>query len=254
MASSYYNGGVPQQAQPALLGASKPEQYHHSYEKVPSPYVGEFPADVEKDQLFKKRIRILKFVARTGTACLSVIVLAFMVQTVVKYESTKNTQVNGRTPWAKNTKTWPTLMLLGISAASTIINLCILIAYCFRSQKNANRISTMSSIFSGFVFAGHVVVWATTAGVYRYTFFHLGNHDIWGWTCSDTADKIQAEFQNIVDFNHFCNSNTNSWYISIAQAAFEIFTLVAYIFAFRRLQHRRKMKRASEAASSGYHM
>lgn len=29
--------------------------------------------------------------------------------------------------------------------------------------------------------------------------------DLWGWTCSDKADSIQAEFAALVNFSRFCD-------------------------------------------------
>jgi hypothetical protein len=130
-----------------------------------------------------------------------------MAMSLHKFASTKNTIVGGRNPWARNTKLWPTIMLFSVAAVTLILNLVIVIAY-FRSFKAANRASTISAIFGVFVFGGHVLVWISAAALYRYGKDTNGiSNDLWGWSCSRGAEKIQSQFQDVVNFDHLCSSS-----------------------------------------------
>jgi uncharacterized membrane protein len=135
-----------------------------------------------------------------------------MSMSIHKFASTKDTFIDGRTAWAKNTKLWPTIMLFSVAAVTVIFNIVILIAY-LRSVKAANRVSTVSSIFGVLVFGCHVVVWISAAALYRYGKDTNGVHnDLWGWSCSEGADKIQDTFRNVVNFSRLCDSSVGSLY------------------------------------------
>jgi hypothetical protein len=148
-------------------------------------------------------------VSRILTAILSTAVTIIMATTLHKYLSTKDTFINGRTAWARNTKLWPTVMLFAIAAVTLVLNLVIMIAYAC-SVKSANRASLVSGIFGILVFVGHIFVWISAAAIYRYSKDTNGkSNDLWGWACSKTADDIQKTFEFVVNFDHICNSNVS---------------------------------------------
>jgi hypothetical protein len=152
---------------------------------------------------------VLRIVSRTCTAIFSTAVTVMMAMSLEKFRTTRNIYIGGRTAWAKNTKIWPTVMLFSVALITLILNLIILIAY-LRSIKAANRVSTMSSIFGFLVFGGHVVVWIAAAVLYRYGKDTNGvSNDLWGWSCSEGADKIQETFQNVVNFDAVCNRSVS---------------------------------------------
>ena len=125
-----------------------------------------------------------------------------MAVTLHKYLSTRDIVIDGRTAWAHDTKTWPTLMLLVVAALSAAVNLAVLFAY-MRDVAAANKTETLSTIV---VWGGHITVWGTTAALYRYGKDTNGvSNDLWGWTCSQSAATIQAPFNNVVHFPTFCH-------------------------------------------------
>lgn len=109
-----------------------------------------------------------------------------------------------RTAWAADSKVWPTYMYFGVASTSLFLDAGILISYLW-SIKVANRMDNVGSAFSLVVFVGNLVVWAVAAGIYRYE--KDGGErpkDLWGWTCSSAAARIQDVFREDVEFEKFC--------------------------------------------------
>jgi hypothetical protein len=127
------------------------------------------------------------------------------------YLKTRNTQRDGRGPWAKETSLWPTIMLLAISAITAILGLMIIIAYLI-SVKRANRISSVQSVTGWVIEVAHIVIWIVVAILYRVG---KTGKDLWGWACSPLAKNIQPNFNNVVHFNKVCNRGVSGNSISL---------------------------------------
>lgn len=110
-----------------------------------------------------------------------------------------------RTAWAKDSKVWPTYMYFGVATVSLVLNLIIIFSYKF-GTKYANKAAVIATTFSWIVMAGNLIVWSVAASLYRTEKDKGGkSNDLWGWTCSPAAQKIQKEFAGEVDFDRFCN-------------------------------------------------
>jgi hypothetical protein len=119
-----------------------------------------------------------------------------------KYLTTKNSKAGGQSAWNHGTVIWPSIMVLAIATITFILNLSTLISYCCSGVKTANKISSATSII-GYVFMlAHLIAWAAVAGVFRAL---RNGQDIWGYTCSATADAIQEQVQSFVNFGSLCN-------------------------------------------------
>ncbi|KAI9771445.1 MAG: hypothetical protein M1840_002065 [Geoglossum simile] len=212
-ATSYSGSGcAPSPSKPPIIEeAYQLKSGQYGYDHVPSQYTDEHLDALQKyDLKLKRRIRVLRIVSRTSTAIFSIAVMVMMAMTLEKFMTTRDTYINGRTAWAKNTKLWPTIMLFSVALTTLVINLVILIAY-LRSVKAANRVSVLSTAFGLLVFGGHVVVWVATAVLYRYGKDTNGvSNDLWGWACSKGADKIQENFKTVVNFQAVCNRSVGS--------------------------------------------
>jgi hypothetical protein len=110
-----------------------------------------------------------------------------------------------RTAWAKDSKTWPTYMYFAVAFVSLLLNFIIIFSYKF-GVKYANKAAVVATTFNWIVMAGNLVVWCVAASLYRTEKDKNGkSNDLWGWTCSPAAMKIQKEFAGVVDFDKFCN-------------------------------------------------
>ena len=214
--------------------------------------------------MLKRKIRTLRLVTRTASLAFSLALTGTMAATLGKYLSTKDHIVNGRSAWAKNTKLWPTLMLFTVAFVSLLLDSVIMMAY-LRSVKAANKTAYFAAYFTGVVIFAHVALWVTTTALYRYGKDTNGvSNDLWGWTCSEAAQKIQAEFAPVVHFDSYCSlqvrdparasqptcattdhlfrGQTGSFGLSILQAIVLLLTLTVWMFAYRRAEHKRQMK------------
>ncbi|CAN9087560.1 unnamed protein product [Alternaria sp. RS040] len=170
-------------------------------------------AEIE-DRHLKTRIRKLRIVSRTLALFISIAVLVPTALTLYKFLSTRTIyrtvalpsgQSVSRTPWAHNTRAWPTYMYFGVAAVSVLLNFTTMFSYKFGIEK-ANVASVVTSTFSWINLIGNFVVWCVAAGLYRAEKDKNGkSNDLWGWTCSAGARAIQKEFVGDIDFGRYCN-------------------------------------------------
>ena len=116
------------------------------------------------------------------------------------YTTRNNTISGGLHPWPLSAVTWPSYMVLAIAAVTMLMNL-ITICFYFASVEAANRSYKVMGYIGYVVLAVHAIVWAVTMGLFKMAF---GANDLWGYTCGDEADKIQAQVQSYLNFNNLC--------------------------------------------------
>ncbi|GAB1736194.1 hypothetical protein NU219Hw_g6868t1 [Hortaea werneckii] len=161
-----------------------------------------------RDSRVKLWIRILKFLERILSLVLSVLTLIPLVMTLVKFFQTKDIYftVDGtqRTAWAKNSITWYTYLYTAVAAISCLFNTAIILAY-ISGVRRANAMVDVASKWEYLVQGSQVVVWAVSAGIYRYGREPVDGkfRDLWGWTCSQDALAMQAVVDD-VDFEKYC--------------------------------------------------
>ena len=169
----------------------------------------------ERDANMKYRIRLLKIVSRILAVILSAVTLTPLALTLAKYYQTKdNTYDTGngeRVPtFPADSTTVYTYVYFGISIASLLLNLLVLIAYCW-GVKKANTVATIATWWAVAIMISHVAIWAAAVAYYRY-----GKHkvdgkwkDLWGWTCGGTANELQKFITNI-NFSTYCKIQVSS--------------------------------------------
>ncbi|KAI9852121.1 MAG: hypothetical protein M1838_001745 [Thelocarpon superellum] len=243
-AGSYAHPGAPVPAKVGMMSSMLPTvPTAQGYRELPDldgdAHVGKGAVRDARDLKLKRLIRRLRVFARSFALVVSTALTISMAVTLHKYLSTRDIVIDGRTAWAHDTKTWPTLMLLVVAALSAAVNLAVLFAY-MRDVAAANKTETLSTIV---VWGGHITVWGTTAALYRYGKDTNGvSNDLWGWTCSQSAATIQAPFNNVVHFPTFCHVQSGSWYISILQTIAEILTAGIWMLVIGRWRRQKRMK------------
>ncbi|KAF2031857.1 hypothetical protein EK21DRAFT_26811, partial [Setomelanomma holmii] len=253
MASPSFSSGHPSPLKPLhLLSHNQSRAYHHA------PTFEDFENLQEashEDAALKYRIRRFRIISRLLSFGLSIAVLVPITMALVKFLSTQNTyrtvpsstqshQATTRTPWARQTRAWPTWMYFAVAAASVVLNFATVLSYKF-GVKRANVASYVTSTFSWTVMLGNLVVWSVAAGMYRGQKDKNGkSNDLWGWTCSAGARAIQKEFAKEIDFERYCNVQSVSWYIGLLQAGAALLTVVINVMVFMRRRSKRRVKEA----------
>lgn len=219
-----------------------------------------------RSQKYKRLIRILRFVSRILSLILNALIAGIEAFSLVKFFLTRNHLLsNGQSPYPTPTVLWPTFMLLSIALTTFLVNLITLVSYIC-SSKAANRASTMASVVTYVLLGVRVVVWASAAGLFKMA--ETGN-DLWGYSCSDAADKIADEVQSFVDFGQLCTVQVClplyfsliwtikltirkgiSWNVTIIEAGIALLTLIIAILTIRRMSTKKKMGRMREAGET----
>jgi len=256
------------------MAANVPEKYGLLPQQAmevqysPAPYSVEeekqthgIDAVVTADQALKRRIRMLRFISRVMATLLSIGVFVPMAMMMSKFLSTRDiyrlvaepdgTTIN-RTAWALQSKNWPTYMYFAIATVSLILNLCIMLSY-LRDIRSANRAATIATFFTALVTVGNVVVWFVAVVIYRYEKDTNGvSNDLWGWSCSKDAEALQEAFSDVVQFEQYCNVQSTSWYIGLAQTAVSILSGVILFLAFRRRSSKAKATDIMRRTTAGF--
>lgn len=171
----------------------QPTSYSCSYKSKPGQ--ASFHLRKSGDKLCRY-IKLLTLLSTILSTLLSLVMEgAMMYMTYTFYHTRHHAPAYGDRsgPWAKNTKLWPTCVLLGASAVTSILNLGMLVVTCCKSRKKA--------VFSMLYNSIHVLLWASVTVAYRLG--RTGN-DLWGWSCSDKADAVQDLFKGVVNFEGLC--------------------------------------------------
>jgi hypothetical protein len=114
-----------------------------------------------------------------------------------------------RTAWAIDSKVWPTYMYLAIATISVIMNASVLGAY-LKSVKAANKVESVQTWIDRVIMAFNVGIWVVSVAIYRYEKDTGGvSNDLWGWTCSSTAQSLQQTFKTEVPFNTYCTAQAS---------------------------------------------
>ncbi len=98
-------------------------------------------------------------------------------------------------------------MLVAASGITVLLGILILSAYTCGSIRSANQVNTVQSTVTIVVELVHIGLWIAVSIAYREG---KTGKDLWGWACSGAADKIQKNFDGVVDFNKVCNRGVSS--------------------------------------------
>jgi len=141
-------------------------------------------------------VKIIVAISNICSCLLSLVMEVAMCYMMYTFYKTKDDSAYGRSsPWAKNTKLWPTIMLLAASGVTVLLSFAILVALCCLSKKKKTLFSVLYSLM-------HIVAWVVVAALYRVG---KTEDDLWGWSCSSKAEEIQILFKDELNFSSMCN-------------------------------------------------
>jgi uncharacterized BrkB/YihY/UPF0761 family membrane protein len=144
---------------------------------------------------------MLRLISRLAATAVAIPTAVQEGMSLFTYATTRNIQRDGRGPWAKHTRLWPSILLFSVSVITAFLGIVITIAYMI-SIKAANKVSSVQDKISITNEIGHVLVWVGVAIAYR---MGKNGKDLWGWACSPIAEKIQPNFESIVHFDSVCS-------------------------------------------------
>jgi len=197
----------------------------------------------KKDLVYKRRIRILRFLSRFISLILSAFMTGVLSFALSKYYLTRHHILPDNShPWVTPITLWPTFMLLAISIVTVMLNFLTICTYVC-GVNAANKMGSVTSFIGYVMLAIHVVVWAVAVGLFKMA--NTGS-DLWGYTCSDRADAIQAKFSSFMNFGQLCMVQNGAWYASIIEAIGYGLTFVLTLLILKRASHKKKLAKAKE--------
>ncbi|KAI5842433.1 hypothetical protein DFP73DRAFT_553605 [Morchella snyderi] len=209
----------------------------------------------QEDMALKRRIQFLKLISRFLAFLISVAVFGMMGNTAFSYYSTseKKRGPDNLSAWPEDAKTWPTLMMLGVSLMSLVSNAAVMVSYCC-GQSSANRTDSVTSFFSAAEMVVHAICWGVSAVLFKQQSLLKGINDLWSWSCAAAADERQNIYADVVNFQFLCTTNGLSWYIAVANTISHILSFILFILAIKRLKSKQKANVKRAAAAGGVHV
>jgi hypothetical protein len=99
--------------------------------------------------------------------------------------------------------------MLATAAVSFIFNATILTSYYY-SVGTANKLSDWAGYYGYLITAINVIIWLTSSTTFKMMQGDPSADpppaDLWGWTCSDAADKLKEALPNVVNFDLQCTT------------------------------------------------
>lgn len=152
--------------------------------------------DCRRFSKLRQWVNIIVAISHVCSCLFSLVMEAAMCYMMYKFYKTKDISAYGRSsPWAKNTRLWPTVLLLAASGVTVLLSFAILVALCCLSKKKKAAFSILYSLI-------HIGAWVGVAVLYRVG---MTGDDLWGWSCSSEADMIQSLYEDELNFNAMCN-------------------------------------------------
>jgi hypothetical protein len=172
-----------------------------------------------------RKLRIYVIIQQSLTAIFSIVIIAIMALTLVKFNSTKN--VAGA--WPANPLLSPTIVLLAMACLTCVADIITVFVHCSHGKVVDSMVRVVAKIR---VVMGFLQAIATAAGT---GFFKIANNnsngnDLWGWSCSDAADAMQ----NVNSAGQLCQSNTAAFALGILQIALHVLAVVMAIWALMK--------------------
>jgi hypothetical protein len=221
------NDGVAYSASPVspyepMSTVSRNSEYLAEFEKkdlvstllsftIPAPQIPSQPlyaCTYPLAQAYKRRIRILRFVTRVLSLILNAGMIGIMCYALAKYFLTKDKVIAGNAhPWITPATLWPTFMLLGISVITFFLSLITVCAYMCGVDA-ANKTYSCTNYIRYAMMVVRVVAWGVAIGAFK-----MGRTEssLWGYSCSNKADQIQAQVQSFVHFGTLCTMQVSSF-------------------------------------------
>ena len=141
-------------------------------------------------------------ISKCLSAILSALMESSMVYMMYKFGTTRDISGPGVvSPWSKNTKLWPTILLAVASGLTCLMSTGSLVIQMCKSLRKRSKPAKDKSFFTIAKYAVHIGTWACVAVAYR-----LGKtgQDLWGWSCSDKARAIQETLDIDLNFTQLC--------------------------------------------------
>lgn len=255
----YHNDGAPSRPAKAFNESKKTKKSEKS-----------FVDSILNDKRVEKIIKYSDYfgiVSESITTLFSSLMLAFLLFTYIRFSNSKDYIANGRGPWPKETKTWPSIVIIVASLVTLIVSLIVLVKYFINFRKGQKSWKLTLARY-----AVHVWAWITIAALYKIEKGLNGvNSDLWSWSCSQQASLLQEAFKDVINFDSLCGlqvwslnlpayspsadrscGQTKASNLSIAEAAVKmVFALISIVF-WRKMKKEEKTDLADQFGDGAY--
>jgi len=200
----------------------------------------------KRDLKIKTRVRMAKLALRSVNFSCSLIILSMLAASFSIFNATKALpSQNDLPPWAKNTTTWPQILVLSASCVSLAICIVIFVGYCRGGHRRAEKVGVYYTLFAVGWFIFSMVMWACAAGILQFSKNNSNNKDMWGWACVENQ-RAQL-FGDKVDFALVCRMQNWVLICIIIEIVLEVISIMLYSIVFYRYYTKRKLHKSMDS-------
>lgn len=197
-------------------------------------------------QKVKTRVRMAKMVLRGVNFSCSLIVLAMLSTVLTIFHATKSIPPrNNLTAWAPKQKIWPQIVVLSISSVSLLFSIIVILAYCRRGHKRAEKVAVYYTMFAVGWFLFSIIMWLVGAGILHGSKANGGGVDMWGWSCKD--NKRRDLFKDDVHYALVCRLQDWSLICCIIEVVVEVIVIAIYGIVFYRFWSKNRLRKSMDA-------
>lgn len=188
-------------------------------------------------------LRVLNLGSRILSSILNITMFAIMAFILVTFISSRQDVALARNIWPKHPKIWPTVLLLVSAALTLSVSIVPLVLQCLCSQR-----MTRSWKWVAVGYGLQVIAWIIVSTVYRT---EKALDDLWGWSCSDVAAKLQGDGHADVAFHELCTVQEASWILSMVETATKLLFALCYFVLHRKTDQTNSKIRLTEDLGDG---
>ncbi|KAI4188100.1 MAG: hypothetical protein L6R41_002351 [Letrouitia leprolyta] len=171
-------------------------------------------------------IRALSLGSRVLSTILNVVMFAFMLVILITFVRSRQDIALARNVWPQDPKIWPTILLLMSAALTLSVSIVPLILQCLYPQRMATRWK-----WAAVNYGMQITAWIIVSILYRS---EKALDDLWGWSCSEIAQKLQGDGHADVAFHDLCTVQGASWILSLVETGTKLLFAVCYFLLHRK--------------------
>lgn len=171
-------------------------------------------------------IRALNLGSRILSSILNGIMFAFMLVILITFVRSRHDIALARNIWPQDPKIWPTILLLVSAALTLSVSIAPLIVQCLYPQRFVARWKWVAVNYGM-----QIIAWIVVSILYRT---EKALDDLWGWSCSEVAQKLQGDGHADVAFHDLCTVQGVSWILSLVETGTKLLFAVCYFVLHRK--------------------
>ncbi|KAL7940644.1 hypothetical protein V8C42DRAFT_349342 [Trichoderma barbatum] len=185
------------------------------------------------DQHLERIVGRIRLIIRVLSLLFTASIMIILAYTVAKYLKTQGISVTDDRSgfkmrvWPSDLKSRPTLVLLGVSATATFLNLVLCVASFSSIVRHLTNVGNIATVVVSTV---AIILWLVAGILYKVDDLNkLKHYDMLSYVCTRTSDETLS--RTIGNFSAMCIQMRYAWWAVIAVGLLELIALGTVVWA-----------------------